>query len=1053
MSDPRPFSLDPALVPFLQRAKHDPFASARSGKATVAPPARRRQVHVRGVSAQKKTADEAAGPDPQIRPLERLLVGLFGARVPFAFQVDGTPASVRFLLSVWTSEAAATPTPTDVGRHQDVLVSLLRGVYPSVDIDDSAPSPPVAWPNSGVALGVPSLLAFDPADPALPMQRLVRALTGHTWSLLILGQPASPDLTDQMRDKILNDMRLASAAQAASTVSSPLADYYHELLDAQLKAITTGESVGMWRTAVYLLGDERSYPALSSTFRGVFSGSESLPEPVRTFDGPEAARWAARWAMPDDRGPEGPAGFVQPYAAQTVLSSRQLAALVHLPNREIPGFQIKEEPAFDTETVPDVSEAQVQLGNVMHGTHHTQNTYAMDANRLTRHAFVTGVTGSGKTNTIMQLLLQLHAKGIPFLVVEPAKREYRELLKKEFVGQDVLVLTPGNENISSFRLNPFEVTAGTSVAEHLDLLKAAFSAGFGMWTPLPQVLERCLHAIYEDKGWDLLSGANARLGPGESSSDAFPTLTDLVRKVAEVVPTLGYEEKVTGDIRAALETRLESLRRGGKGAMLDVPASFPFDAILNRPAILELEGVADDDDKALLMALILIRLVEHRRSLGGFGTLKHLLVIEEAHRLLSAVPPRAREEDADPKGKAVETFANLLSEVRAYGQGILIADQIPVRLAPDAVKNTGLKIAHRIVAGDDRSMLATMMAMNEEQSRAFTTLLVGKAAVFCEGDDLPILVAVPPVKAARGAIDDEAVAAHMTAWRKETFSWNVLAPRPFCAETCSDNPDACRWARRVADDPGVKMAFSRTVLSTMEDAAALDRLWDDLVSTLTARRLPGVSGAASLRAFAGHATESFAQRRGSQAGWSYASATEFSDLLRAALLEKIDGAASSNGQPRYRLAFVALAERLHARAFAPYWACDAICQQATPLCVYRSAVADLVASGRYQRAWIDTDGMDSSSPDQRRARTWSLCQDAAYELIEFPERGYPEELTEQLAAAARRTAFCFEQQMLASDLRKLPLTSRRIITHVMIEAGVGSQLEKASDPHGGRAKE
>jgi hypothetical protein len=444
------------------------------------------------------------------------------------------------------------------------------------------------------------------------------------------------------------------------------------------------------------------------------------------------------------------------------------------------------------------------------------------------------------------------------------------------------------------------------------------------------------------------------------------------------------------------------------------------------------------------MALILIRLVEHRRSQGGWGQLKHLLVIEEAHRLLAAVPPRSGEEDADPRGQAVETFTNLLSEVRAYGQGILIADQVPVRLAPDVVKNTGLKVAHRIVAGDDRSVLAAAMAMNDVQSRAFTTLGVGQAAVFREGDDLPILVAVPAVKEARGVVDDGVVAEHMKVWRQKTFPQDLLALRPFCVDTCGDHPDACRWARRVMDDSIVKAAFARTILSAIEEPEALDRLWDDLVSTLTARRPPGMSEPASLRAFAGHAAESFSHTRGSQVGWSYPSATEFSDVLRAVLLEKIDGQeGSSNGRTPYRSEFVALAKRLHARAFPPYWACEAICNQDPPLCVYRSAVADLVASGRYRRAWIDADFGDASSPEQKRPRTWNLCQDAAYELIEFPKQEYEEGLNERLAATARRTALCFEQQMLAADARKIPRTSRRVIADVMNEAGLSDSGDNA----------
>jgi hypothetical protein len=253
-----------------------------------------------------------------------------------------------------------------------------------------------------------------------------------------------------------------------------------------------------------------------------------------------------------------------------------------------------------------------------------------------------------------------------------------------------------------------------------------------------------------------------------------------------------------------------------------------------------MESIGDDDDKALLMSLILIRLVEHRRAQGPFGNLKHLLVIEEAHRLLSSAPSRTREEEANPRGQAVEMFTNLLSEVRAYGQGILVADQVPVRLAADVVKNTGLKVAHRIVAGDDQMVLGATMAMDETQSRALTTLETGCAAIFREGDDLPIMVAVTAVKQSKNIASDADIQERMRLWRGQAFPKDPLLARPFCVDTCSQHPDACQWARQVVDDSVVTAAFSRTVLSMLEEPAALDRLWDDLLAVLSARRTPGL---------------------------------------------------------------------------------------------------------------------------------------------------------------------------------------------------------------------
>ena len=201
-----------------------------------------------------------------------------------------------------------------------------------------------------------------------------------------------------------------------------------------------------------------------------------------------------------------------------------------------------------------------------------------------------------------------------------------------------------------------------------------------MWVPLPQVLEKCLIAIYQDRGWDVVSSRNPRLEDDNWDAAAFPTLADLVSKVEEVVPTLGFDPEATGRILASLTSRLNGLRSGGKGRMLDVQQSFAIEDLLQHPTVLELEGMGDDDDKAFLIGLLLIRLFEYR-SKHGNKSIQHLLVIEEAHRLLTNVSRNTNQEQSDPRGKAVETFTNLLSEIRAYGQGIIIADQVPTKLA------------------------------------------------------------------------------------------------------------------------------------------------------------------------------------------------------------------------------------------------------------------------------------------------------------------------------------------------------------------------------------
>jgi hypothetical protein len=453
-----------------------------------------------------------------------------------------------------------------------------------------------------------------------------------------------------------------------------------------------------------------------------------------------------------------------------------------------------------------------------------------------------------------------------------------------------------------------------------------------------------------------------------------------------------------------------------------------------RPSVFELESLGDEGDRAFFMGLLLIRLAEYRRTQGQSPDLTHLLVVEEAHRLLSNVPAATSDEVANPRGEAVETFSNLLSEIRAYGQGVIIADQVPVRLAPDVMKNTNLKIAHRIVSNDDREALAGAMAMDDRQARALTSLDVGEAAVFSSGDDAPLLVRIPLVKDTIAQVPppDSRVKDHMAKWRADHSLDALFLPRPFCAQTCA-TPAACEAARVLADDEYVQRTLSRTVLSIIDEPSALDRLWDDLTVVIRARRPVRVPERDLLRAFVGHGSDWYATRRGVQGVWTYGDTGVLRDQLRELLMAKLQtGSAPAAAVDAFR----STVQRLHGRQFDPYPACNLVCKQDPPLCLYRSAVADLVTSRRYQDSWNEADERDRNDTNDRRKQTWEVCQDAAFELVEFPDDDMPEAQRAPVELAARRVCMCFEQQMLADDHRKVPRTTRRILARVLAEAGL-----------------
>jgi hypothetical protein len=208
-----------------------------------------------------------------------------------------------------------------------------------------------------------------------------------------------------------------------------------------------------------------------------------------------------------------------------------------------------------------------------------------------------------------------------------------------------------------------------------------------------------------------------------------------------VVTEIGYSQRVTDDVLGFIRVRIASLRAGTTGRFLEGGHPVDFGRLLTRNVVLEIEDVGDDGDKAFLMGAVLIRLAEHLRLTRGSGPpdLRHLTVIEEAHRLLRRAEPGAGH---GPGAHAVEMFAGLLAEVRAYGEGLIVAEQIPGKLIGDVVKNTAVKVVHRLPAADDRDAVGATMNVTPALSRYLVTLPPGQAAAFADGMDYPVLVQI-----------------------------------------------------------------------------------------------------------------------------------------------------------------------------------------------------------------------------------------------------------------------------------------------------------------------
>jgi len=587
---------------------------------------------------------------------------------------------------------------------------------------------------------------------------------------------------------------------------------------------------------------------------------QAAPAPVPAPVSPEA-----RWPAPQP---------ATPFYASTAL----VAALARVPAREVPGLRMVARPQFDLtpETTPAPGTAHpgldlagnpaVRIGEVLDWNLIGCGNLALPASSLNRHVFVCGATGSGKSQTVRNLLEQATRAGIPWLVIEPAKAEYR-LMAARLPRAPVVVIRPGDLDVAPASVNPLEPAAGPDgtrfpLQAHADLVRALFLAAFEADEPFPQVLAAALARCYEQAGWDLVTGEPSVTGAG------YPGLADLQDGAMSVVEDIGYGREVADNVRGFVTVRIGSLRLGTAGRFLGGGHPLDVGTLLAGNAVLEIEDCGDDADKAFLTGAMLIRLTEYlrmrARAEGPLPPgLRHLTVIEEAHRLLRQPPPGA---GSGPAGHAVEMFAGLLAEVRAYGEGLVIAEQIPAKLIPDAIKNTAVKIVHRLPAQDDRDAVGATMNLTPAQSQYLVTLAPGQAVVHADGMDHPVLARMPDGTARETAAP--AVAA--------SPAQVITAPGASCGPDCQQAPCTLRQIRAAENaatrDPRITLWAELSVVAHLTGwfmplpgpglaadlAAAGTRLADCALARATglavASRTAALTGRVSGPALAAHVT-------------------------------------------------------------------------------------------------------------------------------------------------------------------------------------------------------
>ncbi|MCK3880806.1 ATP-binding protein [Streptococcus suis] len=411
--------------------------------------------------------------------------------------------------------------------------------------------------------------------------------------------------------------------------------------------------------------------------------------------------------------------------AATPLSGKELAYALNFPQKSIAGLPVLECAQFgrniSTFEEKDIQE-QIPLGNIFHMNHEENTAVQLSLPSLASHTFVTGSTGTGKSNTVYQLLAQARKKGITFLVVEPAKGEYKQVFGSD---EDVAVFGTNPSVMPLLKINPFSFPEGVHVLEHLDRLVELFNVCWPMYAAMPAVLKKAIEQAYRDCGWDLISSENAY------SKTIFPTFADVLRTIKEIIDSSEYDDENKGAYKGALLTRLESLTTGIYQLM------FTEDEISSRElfdenVIVDLSRLGSSETKSLIMGLLVLKMQEYRMasSQGMNQSLRHVTVLEEAHNLLKRTSTEQATESSNLLGKSVEMLTNAIAEMRTYGEGFIIADQAPGLLDLAVIRNTNTKIILRLPEYSDRELVGKAANLNEDQINELAKFPKGVAAVY-----------------------------------------------------------------------------------------------------------------------------------------------------------------------------------------------------------------------------------------------------------------------------------------------------------------------------------
>lgn len=661
---------------------------------------------------------------------------------------DGIPLALRERLS-GCAVAAVSNLPSEKSENfvSQSIEKLLDGVVPQRGTDEYS-----------------IVLLATPTDNLRERQnRLCQLYTElspyATWqksrgSIDSLSESASASVGASL-DTLLsfNLGRSSNRAQTSGITSGSTETYVdygvkhiQDMLESQIKRMDQCAALGMWDFAAYIFSHNYDMAKnVAHMYLSLTQGEESYLEQaainvweprkaVPIFPWLRALRHP-QFALSREVVQKEPEQLIYPsqVSVTTALTGAELAHALNFPRKSVSGLPVYECVPFGREVVQyarDPKKAVVPFGRIYHMRQEEKAPVCLDRDSLTAHVFITGSTGAGKSNAIYTLLNQLCLEGdtdANFLVIEPAKGEYKEALGGY---PNVQVYGTNPYKAPLLRLNPFSFPEDTHVLEHIDRLIEIFNACWPMYAAMPAVLKASVEQAYKGCGWSLNSSTCT--GPMRK----FPTFRDVMKALPTVVDSKGFSNDTQGDYKGALLTRLESLTNGINGQVLCAYDELPDSELFDKNVIVDLSRVGSSETKALLMGVLILKLQEHRMEQRADGTnkpnsgLRHITVLEEAHNLLRRTSMEQSQESSNLQGKSVEMLTNAIAEMRTYGEGFIIADQSPGLLDMAVIRNTNTKIVLRLPDESDRMLVGKAAGLNDEQIVELSRLDTGVAAVY-----------------------------------------------------------------------------------------------------------------------------------------------------------------------------------------------------------------------------------------------------------------------------------------------------------------------------------